>query len=273
MLQLHQLDSQILERKRKIRVFLPDQYDQQPGSEFPVIFKADGQLAFSDRNGELPFGSWQLDVHLQRLIDEGAVPPAVVVAIDNSAKRRQEYFPVTEEFSAYERFLREEVLPWARFEFRISADPRENFVMGSSMGGLASFALVYNNPDIFGAAACLSPWFEHEQSRYINEFLRSATEKRPVRFYLDSGIQDWRMLDDGHRGTLLARLELLRMGYEEGKDFVFHRDVNFATLQELEGSLVRPEKREEATRSQHNEFYFSRRTPAALRFLLAAAAD
>ena len=263
----HQIDSVILGRKRRIRVYTPSDYTTV-GEPLPLITKHDGQLAFSERDSELPFGSWQLDHRMKKMIAEG-LPGAVIVAIDNSAKRREEYFPVTEEFANYQRFLLEEVLPFVRDEYNVSAAAEDNFVMGSSMGGLVSFALAFNNPDVFSAAGCLSPWFEFEDYTYIKEVLSKWKEKPPIRVYMDSGIQDWRWLDDGHRGTMEARLECLRLGFVEGEDLLWLRDLSFPTEAELKASPVKPEKYEECSRNQHNEFFFGRRSEGALRFLLS----
>src|SRR5690606_31895349 len=117
--------------------------------------------------------------------------------------------------------------------FRLLDGPQNAAHIGSSMGGMVSFALAMNHPHVFGTAVCLSPWFEHEQNRYIHEALRVRTDKPPIRVWMDSGIRDWRGLDDGYRGMLLARLELLRLGYTEGEHFAWAVDTRFPTEEEI----------------------------------------
>jgi pimeloyl-ACP methyl ester carboxylesterase len=263
----HTIDSAIQGRKRKIRVWLPAVYTHHPSLRCRLLIQHDAQMAFTERDEELPYGSWGIDEWLGRLIPAGVVEPVVVVAVDNSPKRMREYFPVTEEFALYQRFLLEELLPWVRGAFRVSADPAQTATMGSSMGGLVSFALALNHPEIFGAAACLSPWFENENNRYIHDVLRKQQEKPPIRVYMDSGIRDARGLDDGHRGVLLARLELLRLGFVEGQDLDWFVDTRFATEAELHGSKVKPAKLIATLTDQHNEFHWNRRLERPLRFL------
>ena len=210
---IHHLDSDFLKRRRKLRVWhSPGASDDTPRH---VLFQQDGQMAFSDRDDEVPFGTWGLDRHLERLCASGSLPPILVVGIDNSPKRRTEYFPVTDDYKDYERFLVEELAPWVQDKFPTLPGIS---LMGSSLGGIVSFALSANNPKLFPACACLSPWFEYEDFRYIREHLQHLRHKPPIRVYMDSGIRDWRGLDDGHRGMLMARIELLRLGFTEGDD-------------------------------------------------------
>jgi len=59
--------------------------------------------------------------------------------------------------------------------------------MGASMGGLISYLLVWNYPDIFSQAACLSPAF------FLNPAYMSRVYKgreKSTRIYIDSGAQD-----------------------------------------------------------------------------------
>jgi predicted alpha/beta superfamily hydrolase len=265
---IHSFDSKILKRKRKVRVFLPESYVHGCGNGCPVIVQQDGQLAFSERDEELPYGSWQLDLRMERLASLREIRSAVIVGVDNSPQRLKEYFPLSEEFERYEQFLLEELLPWVRDEFRVSAATEDTMLLGSSMGGLVSFALAVRNHETFSAAGCLSPWFEYDQNRYLHEVLRELKEKPPVRIYMDSGIRDWRWLDDGHRGMLLARLELLRLGFEEGKDLQWQVDTFFPSDDDFRNTPVKEEKRDIPKWNQHTEFHFGRRSEAALRFLL-----
>lgn len=267
-LRIENFDSSVLKRRRKVRVWLPDEYAAQPDARFPVLYTADAQLKFSDRDEELPYGSWRLDEWLIRLAREGRIRPAVVVGVDNSPARMKEYFPVTPEFDNYERFLLEELIPWSREELRLLDAPEHTAHLGSSMGGLVSFALAANNPEVFGTALCFSPWFEHEQNRYIHERLRAMQEMPPIRVYMDSGIFDWRGLDDGHRGMLLARLEMLRLGFTEGEDLDWMIDTWFPSAEDFEDSPVKPDKRQPGRGNQHNEFQWNRRLERPLLYFL-----
>ncbi len=266
--EVFQLESDILKRRRKLAVWLPREYEENPDRDFPLLLVQDGQLVFTSRDEELPFGSWGLDTWLERLARDAVIDVPVVAAVYNSPHRMKEYFPVTDHFDRYERFLLEQLIPWLEENYRLRTGPENRTVMGSSMGGLASFALAANNPGVLGAAGCLSPWFEYDSNRYIHDVLRPMKVKPDIRVYMDSGIKDWRGLDDGHRGMLLARLELLRLGFEEGKDLDWTVDTWFPSDADLKDSPVKPEKRPVAKNNQHNDFQWNRRLGRPLRFLL-----
>lgn len=268
LLEVHHLDSPVLARRRKLRVWTPEGLDRSGANFYNLLIQQDGQIAFSDRDAELPFGSWRLEVEVERLMEAGAIPPTIIVGVDNSPLRRKEYAPTSPEFEPYQTFVVGELLPWIREHYPVSFDPSHTALMGSSMGGLVSFALAANHPDLFGNTACLSPWFEHEQNAYIHNILRPMAAHPGIRVYMDSGIRDWRWLDDGHRGMLLARVELMRLGFAEGGDLDWMVDLHFPSVESLEGSLVKPEKRGEATYNQHNEYQWNRRLPRALKWVL-----
>lgn len=268
-IEIHQIDSTILKRKRKIRVFLPSAVTAEPTRRFKLLIQQDAQMAFTERDRDLPYGSWGIDEWVERLAAEGVIDPPIVVAVDNSPARMREYFPLSDEFKLYERFVLEELLPWIRGNYRVQEGPASTALMGSSMGGLVSFALALNHQNLFGAAACLSPWFEVENNRYVHDVLKNVQEKPALRVYLDSGIRDWRDLDDGHRGMLMARKELLRLGFREGDDLQVFVDTWFPTMRDLESSLVKEDKRTIALSNQHNEFQWRRRLRAPLEFLFA----
>lgn len=261
---VYTLDSKHLGKKRKVRVWTPPGFEAASDRKWPLLIQQDGQLGFSDRDDELPYGSWGLDGWMERLSTDPGFRAPVVIGVDNSPQRMREYFPVTEEFRQYELFLLEELLPWAGEQVPLSG---ECALMGSSMGGLVSFALAANNPEVFGAAACLSPWFEYENNRYIHDVLREMKSKPAIRVYMDSGIHDWRGLDDGHRGMLLARLELIRLGFIQGYDLDWTVDAWFPTREDLRNTKVRPSHYENALTNQHNESQWTRRLERPLRYL------
>jgi pimeloyl-ACP methyl ester carboxylesterase len=222
-------------------------------------------MKFTERDSELPYGSWGVDEWITRL---GI--PVIVVAVDNSPQRVKEYFPLTDEFARYQRFLIEELVPHAQAAFGVASESNRVAHLGSSMGGILGCALAINNPTVFGTALCLSPWFEVERYRYIHEVLKKLEQKPAIRLYIDSGIQDWRMLDDGHRGTLDARAEFLRLGFREGDDLDWYRDLFFPTMTDFEGSFVKEDKRTLSMENQHTEFHWRRRLERPLRFFYRA---
>jgi predicted alpha/beta superfamily hydrolase len=83
---------------------------------------------------------------------------------------------------------------------------------GSSLGGVVSFYTVWQYPEVFGAAACMSSTFTHKDDlfeRVLNE------PKRNVGFYLDSG---WP--GDNYEVTVAMALILVSRGWRYGRDLI-----------------------------------------------------
>jgi predicted alpha/beta superfamily hydrolase len=84
---------------------------------------------------------------------------------------------------------------------------------GSSLGGVVSFYTVWQYPEIFGAAVCMSSTFSHKDDlleRVLSE------PKRNVGFYLDSG---WP--GDNDEVTVAMALALVSKGWRYGRDLLY----------------------------------------------------
>ena len=159
---------------RNVDVWLPPGYDTQAGTRFPVIYMHDGQNLFDPK---IAFGGvdWGIDEAIARLVKAGATVGAIVVGTWNTEKRRwREYMPqkALDTWAAMARFRREtggtpladrylgfliqEVKPFVDETYRTLPGRESTFVMGSSMGGLASLYAVCEYPHLFQGAGCLS---------------------------------------------------------------------------------------------------------------------
>src|SRR5580700_3962917 len=121
-LRLHEFHSRVFRNTRYLRVWLPPGYDdaENQGRRYPVLYLNDGQNLFESSTA---FGGveWQVDETADRLIREGAVPPMIIVGIDNTGKNRlREYMPHRSIHPAllrvqgkyYPDFLTKEVMPF-----------------------------------------------------------------------------------------------------------------------------------------------------------------
>ena len=87
------LESKVFPGERKLRVWLPPGYEASGQRRYPVLYMLDGQNAFDTCTGYLG-QEWTLDEVATRLITSGAIPPIVIVGIDNAgAQRANEYLP------------------------------------------------------------------------------------------------------------------------------------------------------------------------------------
>jgi predicted alpha/beta superfamily hydrolase len=262
---------------RGVHVYLPPSYPTQPQRHYPVLYLHDGQNVFSSAGTNCAFGwgSWELDRTVDALCRAGEMQEIIMVAVDNSFARLEEYGgrhhasggPATNTaFENYEAFLITELKPQMDREYRTLPGAAHTAVMGSSIGGLCSLVLAWEHPEIFGGAASLSGAFQVEQTNFLNYVLKSFHgPPKPFRVYLDSGVVSFRNGDDGGSLTKQVAAEFRRIGWTN--DVQWFVDGKPLTPAELEKSGLRRDKWAEAQTSQHNEFYWRLRSWRALTFL------
>lgn len=155
---------------RNVTVWLPDGYVN--GEPCDVLYMHDGQMLF-DAATTWNKQEWQVDEVMGRLIAEGKIRRCIVVGVDNTKNRLNDYFPtkcyqyVPEDKRAevdvsvykgdeYLRFLVEEVKPFIDSHYKPLTTREHTFVMGSSMGGFISMYALCEYPQVFGGAVCMS---------------------------------------------------------------------------------------------------------------------
>src|SRR5438093_10655138 len=162
------------------RVFLPGGYTENTLERYPVLYMHDGQNLFFKEEAFLG-NSWRTDEVLRMLDRMNAIEEVVVVGIYSSERMSEYTLPGYED---YGRFLVETLKPLIDAKYRTLAGPTDTAVMGASLGGVASFSLGWQWPDVFGKVACLSSTFT-----FRDDLLEriSLEAKRKIRIYLDSG--------------------------------------------------------------------------------------
>jgi predicted alpha/beta superfamily hydrolase len=285
------MPSTALGGSRFVRIYLPHSYATSSRKRYPVLYVHDGQNAFSTVGTNVAFGwgNWQLDRTVTGLAAAHKLREIVVVAVDATEHRYSEYRgwarPYAPEelaglkrpapdagdnrrFEAYARFLRDELKPKIDRDYRTLPDAKHTGVLGASLGGICSVALAWQHPETFGLAGSLSGSFQIEGRYFLERVLKAHPGKpKRARLYLDSGTVDYAGGDDGRKLTEAVAGELRRIGWKDGRTLRHFVDERPLTETELAQTDLRPDKREEARRSQHNEFYWRRRVWRALAFL------
>lgn len=177
---------EILNDKRTVRIYLPTGYEKSQ-KEFPVIYMHDGQNIFNYKDSS--FGhEWTVDETLEFLALNEKLRKAIVVGIDSGKDRNGEYH-YTRKGNLYGQFLTAVLKPFIDNNFRTLPNRENTYLMGSSMGALISFTLLWSFPEVFSKAAGLSlPAHAHDYETY--KFLSgSPNAPQDVSFYMDHG--DW----------------------------------------------------------------------------------
>ena len=197
-LRLHSFHSRIFHNTRYLRVWLPPGYDDPANADrhYSVLYLNDGQNLF-EAGTSFTGVEWQVDETADRLIREGAIPPMIIVGIDNAAKDRiREYMPhrslhpmmLRVQGGRYPDFLIKEVMPFVARNYRVAAGPENTGLGGSSLGALIALYTVWFCPWRFGRLLLESPslWASNRQA--IRE---SRNLKRwPERVYLATGTSE-----------------------------------------------------------------------------------
>src|SRR6266850_5648115 len=171
-------------------------------------------------------------------------------------------------FNNYAAFLTKELKPHIDGHFRTLTNPRNTAVMGSSLGGICSLVLAWENPKAFGSAASLSGSFQIERSNFLTNILqRHRGKPKPIQIYIDSGVIDFTGDDDGRRYTDRVVAALHKIGWRDDVNLKHFTDEQPMQELDLGRSGLRHDKWKEAQSSQHNEFYWRMRAWRALTFL------
>lgn len=138
---------------RKYWVFVPAQYE--PSAAASVLVFQDGQRATN------PEGSLRVPTVLENLIHEKAIPVTIGIFITpgntgdmypdnlgmkNPDHRAQEYDALDD---TYARMLIDEILPAVGARYRLSTDPEQHAIGGTSSGAICAFTVAWQRPDVF----------------------------------------------------------------------------------------------------------------------------
>lgn len=214
---------------RAVQVWLPPTYAQEPQRRYPVLYLHDGQNVF---DAAAAGAEWQVDETAQRLVVAGQIQPLIIVAVDNSPQRVDDYTATAMsrdghtqggKAADYARYLIEQLKPAIDARYRTQPDAAHTAVGGSSLGGIVSLWLAVHHGDVFGTALVVSPSLWWDNGFPIRDTARTALPAslpRP-KLWLDMGtgegqdvIPQLRKL----RSTLLARgWAFADMGYLEAE--------------------------------------------------------
>jgi predicted alpha/beta superfamily hydrolase len=185
---------------RDMVVWLPPGYAES-NDRYPVLYMHDGQNVLDPMTSFLGV-DWGVDETATRLIGEGRLRPFIVVGIYNTSQRMEDYGS-GDQGLAYQRFVVDTVKPLIDRTYRTKPGPDDTATMGSSMGGLVSFLLAWNHPEVFRQAACLSPAFFPETVKVVRDAVAAPSG---IRLYIDNGTEGIEQKIQAYCDDMLATL-------------------------------------------------------------------
>lgn len=165
---------------RNVLVWLPPGYDEHAGQRYPVLYLLDGQNVF-DAATSFSGVEWGADETADRLVRAGRIKPLIIVAVENTMARVDEYTPVPDaargggQADAYLRWMIAKLKPRVDQAFRTNPSAADTVIAGSSLGGLLALHAIHTHPDIFGGAGVISPslW-------WANNWILEEVAARPL---------------------------------------------------------------------------------------------
>jgi enterochelin esterase-like enzyme len=224
--------SAALERPVRVDVLLPPNHFSGSAKPYPTLWLNDGQ--------DLP--AVGLGPTLQRLVEQGKIPPIIAIGIHAGMERMEEYGTAGRpdylkrgsKAHLYNRFLLKELLPALARRYRIARDPQQAAIAGFSLGGLAAFDLAWQHPERFGRVGVFSGslWWrsrafdpaDPDGHRIIHHTVSQGSRRDGLRFWFQAGTEDEEEdrnnngIIDAIDDTLDLIAELKRHGYREGRE-------------------------------------------------------
>lgn len=195
----------------------------------PAQYKFDGPpaavMVFQDGGGYVgEKGGWRVPIVFDNLIHKKQMPvtvglfinpgtiPATKPKAESQKNRSFEYDTLSDQ---YARFLEKELLPEVGKTVKLTSDPANRAICGSSSGGICAFTVAWERPDLFRRVYSTVGSFTNIRGGDVYPGLLRKTEKKPMRVFLQDGCND---LDNNHGHWPMANLNMAAslkyMGYD-----------------------------------------------------------
>ena len=179
--------SKLLGNERPIWIYTPPGYaaDKKPY----------GLLVLTD--GGQYVNTVRVAITLDNLIAAGLIPPLVAVMVENPDRFRELACN-----STYADFLAQEIVPWARANYRATDRPEQTIIGGASLGGLQAACVGLRHSEVFGNVLSQSGSFAwkpegEKEWEWLNRQF-TASPRLPLRFSFEAGLLEgtwwWRDL-------------------------------------------------------------------------------
>ena len=140
------MDSQALQAPYPMTVYIPDR-EPSPGSVYPVVYLLHG--SFGSENDWLANGN--LKSTADHLIASGQIPPVLIVMPGSQSWWLNGYNEPAE------HAFFEDLIPYIEANYPTARTRTGRLVAGLSAGGYGATRFALKYPELFGAAAALSP--------------------------------------------------------------------------------------------------------------------
>jgi enterochelin esterase-like enzyme len=225
----HSFASETLGRDYAYNVYLPDGYETS-GLTYPTLYLLHG--SFGNEN------DWPVKGELQqtadRLIDEGSMPPAVIVMPGS-----QSWWVDGYNENAETAFFAD-LIPHIEATWRVIPERDGRVIGGLSAGGYGTVNFVLEHPDMFAAGAALSP------ASYVPQPPAHSSGNRHPAYLKTDGTYDpemWEKLNypqyiDAYKAQDQVVPLYINSGDHDTFDIAYHGAVLYQALREHQPDQV-----------------------------------
>lgn len=171
----HIYHSTVTNGERELYVYTPPGYDRK--KTYPVLYLVGG-------SGDLP-ENWVYDgrvnLMLDNLLAEGKALPMVIALPNNQVVHRNNPKHADLTFTAFERELRQEVVPLVEKLYSVRTDPKGRALSGLSMGGRHTMFVGFKSLDLFASFGVLSAG-DVDSEKVIAGFLTDPKVNEKVQY-------------------------------------------------------------------------------------------
>lgn len=183
---IDEIQSQQLGEKRVLNIYLPEGYNENDTTHYPVIYLLDGSADedFIHVTGLVQYNSFEW---INR------VPKSIIVGIANTDRKRdmsfptsikedKEQYPTTGGSANFITFIETELQPYIQQHYKTNTTKT---LIGESLGGLFATEILLKKPSLFNKYILVSPSVWWDNGSLLK--LRPATITQPTTIYIAVG--------------------------------------------------------------------------------------
>ena len=168
--------SKSLLMNRVVQIYLPNGYNQQSGTKYPVIYSLAGGSGKISENSEL-------NVILNGLIINKKISPVIVVKPDGSAGDWCSLYTNSELLGNFEDYILFDLIEFVDSAFNTISSREKRAIMGGSAGAAGAMGLAIKHPDVYCGAASYSGYLDMAKLSIYIPYLLSENGGAPVYIY------------------------------------------------------------------------------------------
>jgi predicted alpha/beta superfamily hydrolase len=202
------VQSAVMGEDRTLNIYLPDGYDKDTTTKYPVIYLLDGS---KDEDFIHVVGVVQFLTMIQ------AMPSSIVVGIANVDRKRDFTYPSANKADVklvptsggsakFMTFLETELQPHIQKFYKVS---NNKTLIGQSLGGLLATEILLKKPALFNQYIIVSPslWWDTENLLKGAVAMRRSHSYKGIKAYLVVGNEGPQMIGDAKRFSQILKAD------------------------------------------------------------------